>query len=230
MRRFFTPLYWAAAVPLTALLLWSAMGSLPHAFFLAVMLLPGVLFFKYFAPDISFKNRRQGILHTIYFAGAVMLIEYLGVFFVYISVEHPFPDTPPQVVMNPVFLWFLLGALLSIEWFLKTRLGEAAAPERRQFITFTSERRKTTLDTDTILYIESRDDEVRVVTVEKSYPTRMKISQWESTLDAGRFVRVHRSFIVGRRHITRVDAHTVWLGGDHPIEISRKYREKITAP
>jgi hypothetical protein len=230
MRRFFTPIYWAAAVPLVALVLWSAMGSLSRAFFLAVMLLPGVLFFKYFAPDISFRERRQGILHAIYFAGAVMLIEYLGVFFVYINVEYPFTEEPPSLVMNPVFLWLLLGALLSIEWFLKTRLGESASLQGQKFITFISERRKTTLDADTSLYIESRDDEVTVHTVDKTWPTRMKISQWENALDGERFVRVHRSFIVGRRHITRIDARAVWLGEDLPIEISRKYRDRLTTP
>jgi DNA-binding LytR/AlgR family response regulator len=55
----------------------------------------------------------------------------------------------------------------------------------------------------------------------------MKISQWEAALD-DRFVRVHRSFIVSRLHITRADAHTVWLG-EIRIEISRKYRDKLTA-
>ena len=51
----------------------------------------------------------------------------------------------------------------------------------------------------------------------------MKISQWESVLD-GRFVRVHRSFIVNRIHVTRFDARAVHLG-ERSIEISRKYRE-----
>lgn len=226
MKRWFITLYWSAAVPLVALVLWSAMGSLPRAFFLAVMLLPGVLFFKYFAGDISFANRRLGILHTIYFVAIVMLIEYLGIFFVYFNVEYPFSDAPPQIVMNPLFIWLMLGALISIEWLLKSRLSGGEEPTRQKFITFTSGRRRTTLDADTILYIESRDDEVTVV-VEggAKYPTRMKISQWEATLD-DRFMRVHRSFIVGRRHITRIDTHTVWLGS-LPIEISRKYREKI---
>jgi hypothetical protein len=228
MKRFFTPLYWSAAVSAVALVLWSAMGSLPRAFFLAVMLLPGVLFFKYFAGGISFKNRRQGILHTIYFTAIVMLIEYLGIFFVYLNVEYPYTEAPPRIVMNPVFLWLLLGALLSVEFLLKSRLAGGKEPPRQRFITFTSDRRRTTLETDTILYSESRDDEVTVVTADGTrYPTRMKISQWEAALD-DRFVRVHRSFIVSRLHITRTSAHTVWLG-EIPVEISRKYREAATA-
>ncbi len=228
MKRLFTPLYWSVAVPLVALVLWSAIGSLSKAMFAAVMLLPGVLFFKYFVRDISYKNRRLGIIHTIYFVAIVMLIEYLSIFFVYFNVEYPFDaPPPPAIVTNPLFIWLLLGALLSVEYLLRSKLG-AGEPRREKFITFTSDRRRLTLETGTILYIESRDDEVTVATLDGTHhPTRMKISQWEAALD-DRFVRVHRSFIVSRLHISRLDAHTVWLG-EMPIEISRKYRERVTA-
>ncbi len=226
MKHWFTPLYWSVAVMLVALVLWSVMGSLPRALFMSVMMLPGVLFFKYFAGDISFKNRRQGILDTIYFSLTVMLIEYLGIFFVYFNIEYPFTETPPGIVTNPLFICFLIGALLSGEYFIKSRLmTEGKESVREKFITFTSDRKRTTLELDTILYIESRDDEVTVVVRGgEKYPTRMKISGWEAALD-DRFVRVHRSFIVNRLQVTRIEGHVVWLG-DIPIEISRKYREK----
>jgi hypothetical protein len=225
MKRFFTIFYWSAMVPLVALMLWSAMGSFSLALFLSIMLLPGVLFFKYMANDISYKNRGRGVLHTIYFVAIVTLIEYLGIFFVYLTVGS---DTPPGIVMNPLFLWLLPGALLSMEYLLKNRLKGDGPPPREKFITFTSDRRRITLETNLIRYIESRDYEVMVVVGNGTvYPTRMKISQWEMVLD-DRFVRVHRSFIVNRSNITRIDAHRVWLG-DLPIEISRKYREKLLA-
>lgn len=226
MKRRFTLIYWSLAVLVVALVLWSAVGSLSRALFLSVMLLPGALFFKYFVRGISFKNRRQGILHTVYFVAIVMLIEYLGIFFVYLSnYEYPIPaGEPPGIVMNPFFLCFVLGALLSMEYLLRAKLFKSGEPAREKYITFTSERRRITLELDTILYIESRDYEVTVATTDGAkHPTRMKISQWEATLD-DRFVRVHRSFIVNRSHITRLDAHTVWLG-ELPIEVSRKYRE-----
>lgn len=222
-------------MPLVALVLWSLSDSLARALFLAVMMLPGVLFFKYLVGDISFaEGRRRGVLHTIYFVAIVMLIEYQGIFFVYLTTsEYPFPTSasstsaPPAIVMNPLFIWLMLGALLSFEWLLRSKLLGGAEPPRQQFITFFSDRRRTTLEINTIRYIESRDEEVRVVTDDgASYPTRMKISQWEAALDE-RFARVHRSFIVGRQHITRVDSHTVWLG-EFSIEMSRKYRDSLS--
>lgn len=227
MKRYFTPIYWSLSTLLSALVLWSAVGSLSRAFFLSVMLLPGVLFFKYFVRGISFKNRRQGIMHTVYLVAIVMLIEYLGIFFVYLSnYEYPLAaDEPPGIVMNPLFLWFVSGVVLSMEYLLRAKFFEGGEPALEKYITFTSERRRITLEIETILYIESRDYEVIVATSDGvKHPTRMKISQWEASLD-DRFVRVHRSFIVNRGHITRIEGHTVWLG-ELPIEISRKYREK----
>jgi hypothetical protein len=212
-------------VVVVALVLWSAAGSLGRSFFMAVMMLPGVLFFKYFVGDLSFKNRWQGILDATYFTLALMLVEYLGIFFVYAHEGYPVTETPPAVVINPLFICLLLGALLSGEYLIGGLLRKGREPERDRFISFTSDRRRTTLELDTILYIESRDDEVTVITTGgEKYPTRMKISTWEAVLD-DRFVRVHRSFIVGRLHITRREGHTLWLG-DTPIELSRKYRER----
>jgi hypothetical protein len=210
-----------------SLVLWSVTGSLAVAFFVAVMLLPGVMFVKFFAGDLSFKNRRQGILHTIYFVAIVMLIEYLGIILVYSTVsEYPHADEIPDILTNPLFIWLILGALLSIEYLVKTKLFKGDVPAEK-YISFTSDRKRVSIEIGSILYIESRDYEVQVVTVQgTTYPTRMKISQWESVLD-NRFVRVHRSFIVNRDHVTWYDTRTVWLG-ETPIEISRKYRETAT--
>jgi hypothetical protein len=224
MGRYFTLIYWSAAVLLVSLVLWSVAGSFGVALLLAVALLPGVMFFKFFVRDLSFDKRREGVFHSIYFAGAVMCIEYLCIFFVYLAVyENPFVVTPPEVVTNPLFLWWLLAALLSMEYLLTAKLFKRWEPVRSKFISFTSDRRKISLELSRIVYIESHDYEVVVVTVDgAAHPTRMKISQWETVLD-DRFVRIHRSFIVNRDHVTRIEGHTVWLG-DTAIEISRKYR------
>jgi DNA-binding LytR/AlgR family response regulator len=59
----------------------------------------------------------------------------------------------------------------------------------------------------------------------KAYPTRMRILQWESVLD-DRFLRIHRSFIVNRKHVTAFNAKTVYMK-DFPVEISRKYKTVV---
>ncbi len=223
LRRYFELWYWAAVTGVVALILTDVTATFGEAFFMAVMLLPGVLFAKYFSRDISFRNRRQGILNAVYFVIAFLLIEYLSIATALWLM--PDPEAPPGVLLNPLFLCLLPVSLLSIERLLKLRFFAGDEPAER-YITFTSDRQKVSLELDTILYIESRDEQVLVVTVSgQAWPTRMRISQWEAVLDR-RFIRVHRAFIVNSRYITRFDAHAVYLG-ERPIEISRKYRDGV---
>lgn len=149
-----------------------------------------------------------------------------------------FADRTPTVSGIVFLIWGSLILLAVCEWALRTRVLDRVldrTPARDTQISFISDRRKVTVYLATIVYIESRDSSVLVWTSNgRSYPTRMKISQWEYALD-DRFVRVHRSFIVSRAHISRIEAGRVWLSsntagdtaGDIPIEISRKYRGKI---
>ena len=227
MKRYFEPAYWSVMVVATSLLLTSITGSFGVAFFLAVMMMPGVLFIKYFSRDISFRNRRRGMIDTAYMSLAALLTEYLAIIFVYWNVYETSPlPRNADVVFNPFFIAFLFGSLLAIEKLLKIRFFSDPHADDKEYVTFTSERRKVSLELDTIAYVESMDYEVEVVTLAGvAYPTRMKISQWESVLDE-RFMRVHRAFIVNRRHVTRFDTHSVWVG-DLRIEMSRKYKDSV---
>ena len=211
-------------VVVMTLILRSVMKSYEAAFFLSVMLLPGILFVKYFAKDLSFSNRRQGVLNTVYFLTAALLIEFLAIILVHWALYDFNVPQNPEILLNPFFIWFMLASLLSIEKLLEMKFIPPGPEEK--YIEFTSERKKISIGIDTITYIESNDYEVFVRTVSgEQYPTRMKISQWEAVLDS-RFLRIHRAYIVNRQHISRFDSRTVWLG-NIPLEISRKYRESV---
>ncbi|MCC8018962.1 MAG: LytTR family transcriptional regulator [Rikenellaceae bacterium] len=222
----FGMIYWGCMVVVLSLIFMSLMGSYPSALLLSVMLMPGILFVKFFSGGISFRDRRKGITATVYLTLIALLIEYLAVALVYWFLHRfDFPDNG-GILTNPVFICFLLGSLLAIESWLRSRLygGESGGAE--EFITFISGRKKISLDTNAVTHIESRDTEVLVWTSDGvSHQTRMKISQWDTVLDS-RFIRVHRSFIVNRKHITGFDSRTVRLG-ERTIEISRKYRDEV---
>ena len=57
------------------------------------------------------------------------------------------------------------------------------------------------------------------------YRTKTRISQWEAQLD-GRFLRIHRSYIVNTERIDRYLPSYVLIG-DERIDISRKYKEEV---
>lgn len=222
MKKNFDVLYWGIMLVVLSLIFMSLTGGFGSAFFLAIMLMPGILFVKFFGRDLSLSRSRKGIADAVYFAGAAIVIEYISIIFVYWTLMDTEPLENWGIVMNPVFLCFLVAALLSIEKLIKMKLP-AGGPESK-YVTFTSERRRVSLKTDSITYIESRDYEVFVNTESgEEFATRMKISQWEAVLDDS-FVRVHRSFIVNRRHVAKFDSHAVYIG-ERTIELSRKYKE-----
>ena len=226
MRRYFEIIYWLVAVGLISLIFVSLTKSYVAALFLAIMMLPGALFAKFFGGSISFKNRSRGVLETIYLLLIVLLIEYLAIFLVcfYLFGYNNLPETA-NILFNPLFIWFLLIAFLTFERFLAAKV--LVDKVRDQFIEFTSERKKIRIEIDTILYVESRDDIVLVVASdEKQHRTKMNITLWNNVLD-DRFARVHRSFIVNRKYVKGMSAGRLELVSGVKIEVSKRYREIV---
>lgn len=54
----------------------------------------------------------------------------------------------------------------------------------------------------------------------------MTLSGLERQLPAGRFMRVHKSFIVSISHVNVIDGHTLHVG-THRIPVSRALREEV---
>ena len=227
MKRYFEIIYWTAATSLISLLFVSLAESYAASLFLAVMMLPGALFAKFFGGSISFKNRFKGIMDTIYFLSFILVMEYLLLFLVYayfLNLKYNLPQ-PSAILFNPLFIWLLLFAFLWMERLLAAKLSVGEAHSK--FIEFTSERKKISIETDAISYIESRDDVVFVVVSGgKQYRTRMNITLWSNVLD-DRFVRVHRAFIVNRSCICGMSAGRLKLDSGVEIDVSKRYREML---
>jgi len=227
MKRYFEIIYWIAVTGFISLLFTSLVENYFAALFLAVMMLPGALFAKFFGGSISFKNRFKGIMDTIYFLLIILVLEYLLIFLVYAyfqNLNYNLPK-PSAILLNPLFIWLLLFAFLGLEKFLATKLSVGEA--RSRFIEFTSERKKIKIEVDAISYVESRDDVVFVVVSDgKQYRTRMNITQWSNVLD-DRFVRVHRAFIVNRSCICGMSAGRLKLDSGVEVVVSKRYRDKV---
>lgn len=58
-----------------------------------------------------------------------------------------------------------------------------------------------------IIYLESADDFVKIHTAAGSFLKNKTMGYFEQTLDAGQFVRTHRSYIVQLAQITRIDPY-----------------------
>lgn len=222
MKQFLPIVWWLSATLVIALVLVGLGYPFADALLLGVLFMPGMLTARYFVPQLSFENRRRGVLDALYLALAILGVEYLSLMLGHVVVLGASDAGMPGLLLNPPFILLVLTAFITPEMILEKHL-ERRCPHAPS-ISFISERRKVTLDPAEISYVESNDSEVWIHTADGgAYRTKTRISQWEAQLDS-RFLRIHRSFIVNTLRIGRIGPAHVEIDA-MTIEISRKYRE-----
>ena len=74
--------------------------------------------------------------------------------------------------------------------------------------------------------MESNDDITTVIaTGDRRFRNKTPISQWEGILNP-HFLRIHRSYLVNKEAITRVDGDLLYVN-DIELPISRKYKDAV---
>lgn len=86
--------------------------------------------------------------------------------------------------------------------------------------------RNVRVDLDSILYLESLKDYVKIHLPAESITTKSKLSDMEAGLGSGQFLRIHRSYMVNMKQVTAFTASHVEIG---PIElpIGESYKEWV---
>ncbi|HTI89684.1 MAG TPA: LytTR family DNA-binding domain-containing protein, partial [Puia sp.] len=79
---------------------------------------------------------------------------------------------------------------------------------------------------DTVLYMESLKDYVKIHTPTGAIMTKYKISEMDADLASGHFLRIHRSYIVNLKHVTAFTASYVEIGGTE-LPIGESYKELV---
>ncbi len=80
---------------------------------------------------------------------------------------------------------------------------------------------------ETIIYVESQKDYVRIVTNDKEIITKQKISYIEERLPKEQFLRIHRSYLVAVNKITALSATSVEIETIE-LPIGRSYKQLVT--
>ncbi|MCD2423257.1 LytTR family DNA-binding domain-containing protein [Niabella pedocola] len=136
-------------------------------------------------------------------------------------------------LLKPIPLKRFLQAIDKVMHFLnadyKTDEGaasteDAATPAAAHFLYLRVERRLLKVNTADILWIESIKDYIKVITKEKSFQTKQKISVTEKLLPMGAFMRIHRSFIIPVNKVEGYHPNYVLISGNK-IPIGRNYKQ-----
>jgi DNA-binding LytR/AlgR family response regulator len=82
------------------------------------------------------------------------------------------------------------------------------------------------IDFNSILYIESLSDYLKIFTTEKTIIIRETISSLEEKLPSKKFIRIHRSFIISLKNITSYTNEFIEIN-QKALPISRSYKESV---
>lgn len=80
---------------------------------------------------------------------------------------------------------------------------------------------------DNVLYMEAKDNTIHIVTKDDVYTPTLTLAKLEEKLKNDIFLRVHRSFLVHRNAIARVNKNEIILTNHTEIPIGDQYRNKI---
>ncbi len=90
------------------------------------------------------------------------------------------------------------------------------------------------IKTRDVIWIEAQGDFVKVQTHGKTQLVRETLQSMERKLDAAKFLRTHRSFLVNLEHVKKVEValygdYVVFMSDGSKLRLSRNYRSKFKA-
>ena len=107
-----------------------------------------------------------------------------------------------------------------------TKQPAEVSKDMKDHIFVTVQKKKVKISYDEILYIESQQEYIKMVTTKKVYFSKMTTNEMESLLPVHLFRRIHRSYIVSVNKIDSYNAEAVEVGGIL-IPVGRSYRNLL---
>jgi len=122
-----------------------------------------------------------------------------------------------------------LKAALKVQSFLELSQKPQPAPPVQEapgfiFIKTSSQLVKVALND--ILFVEALQNYIAIYTKEKKYLTYLTMKNAEEQLPPGRFVKVHKSYLVAADKVEALEGNEIRIG-QHHIPISRQTKEEV---
>lgn len=118
---------------------------------------------------------------------------------------------------------------ISLERFLKTiqkiKSQKLTNNSIKSWITIKENKRLYKVDIDDLLYFQAYGDYVKIITEEKNYITKSKLSEF-THLNDERIVQVHRSYIVNIEKVAYVEGNFLSINSEK-IPVSNSFREAL---
>lgn len=80
-----------------------------------------------------------------------------------------------------------------------------------------------------IIFIKASKDYVKIVTNDQQYLASFTMKSLETLLPPNKFVRIHKSYIAGLRHVKIIKTDEVVMEASHVLPLSISYKEDLLA-
>ncbi|TYA59295.1 LytR/AlgR family response regulator transcription factor [Formosa maritima] len=130
-------------------------------------------------------------------------------------------------LLKPISFERLLKAVNTyFEVYSDSKNKDSLEIESNHFMFVRSDRRMIKIDFDTIIYIESFSDYIKIHLANETIVTRETISAIEAKLPNKQFIRIHRSFIIALAYISSFTNEHIVIHGQ-ALTISRSYKKEV---
>jgi two-component system, LytTR family, response regulator len=192
--------------------------------------LDAISFLKNNSVDLVFLDIEMPLLSGMELAG--LLSPDTAIVFTTAYKEHAaesYSFNTIDYLLKPITLRRFIAATKKIEIHFQNRLPmdrKDAEDEEGYFFAKTgTELRKILLDE--ILYFESQKEYVKIVTRQFEVLTYRRLKDIEAQLKPP-FIRVHNSFIVNIKQLSKIQASSIYIG-DTQIPISSSFKDELMA-
>ncbi len=151
-------------------------------------------------------------------------------------------NNPPKVIFTTAYREFALDGfdLNAVDFLLKPfsyarflkAIDKIVSPENikvvegHDYIFIKSEGLLVRVPIDDITFVETAKDYVFVHTLSDKYLTLVSLGHIESQLPESKFMRVHRSYLVGLKHVKKIEGSLLYVE-NHKIRISKTLRKEV---
>jgi DNA-binding LytR/AlgR family response regulator len=130
-------------------------------------------------------------------------------------------------LMKPISFDRLLKAVNNyFDIYSNNKSVEKTDTNKNDFMFVRSERRMVKIDFESIIYIESYSDYIKIHLVNETVVTRETISAIEAKLPNKKFLRIHRSYIIALKHISSFTNEEITVN-NIALTISRSYKKDV---
>ncbi len=132
-------------------------------------------------------------------------------------------------LLKPVSRARFLVSLEKIKDFLSLKADDAGiemSSDEPEFIFVKSGVLKIRLLFDDVTHIQGLKDYAIIHTVTDKIVTKGSVKSMQELFPESQFIRVHKSFMVSRNKIRRIEKNRIIIG-DHQIPIGRNYKEEL---